>query len=140
MNTGKSGFLKAPGTRVSLNCGFVVRSRMDAQFGRFCVPEERALRGALPMATPRKMDLPRHTGLRVRQYHCDKPDTRNWLTALPGPAAALVRRRDRWAFRSERRARRLRAAGHFPGRVHYGALYVAECKYRSRSGRVPRHD
>ena len=122
---GKSGF--AGNTGESL---FGIRLRMheemDAQFGRFAVPEERPFNSGLPKAR-RIVNLP-ETGFAISEY-----DLINLSREISTSYHALVKticksgtdgqygssvEHDVYALQSIAR------------RIHYGSLYVAESKYR----------
>jgi chorismate mutase len=123
---GKSGF-KGAGDKSLFELRLRSQERMDAQFGRYCVPEERAFTGRLPRPH-RKVDLP-DTGLR-----CDNINainlTRELLAAYQDLLPRLCAGGTDGHFGSsvEHDVYALQAISR---RVHYGALYVAECKYRS---------
>jgi chorismate mutase len=103
------------------------QERMDAQFGRFCVPEERAFTRHLPIPR-RKVDLP-DSGLFCKDFNVVNL-TGELLSAyrvlLPRLCASGID--GHFGSSVEHDVYSLQAISR---RVHYGALYVAECKYRS---------
>ncbi|MBD3392871.1 MAG: chorismate mutase [Chitinivibrionales bacterium] len=122
---GQSGFEGAE--RESL---FDVRLRyqeeMDAHFGRFCVPEERPFTGNLP--PPKRAVTLAPTCLAVDDYDCVNVSSRiaeAYFALLP----RLCPDGDDGQYGSsvEHDVMALQAVAR---RVHYGALYVAESKYR----------
>lgn len=122
---GESGF-KDEKKRSLFHTRLLFQERMDAQFGRFCVPEERPFFSRLPRAR-RAVHLPQ-TGLRLRDNNAV-----NLMRDIVAQYLALVPRICREG-----------EDGHFGSsvehdifavqaialRVHYGALYVAESKFR----------
>jgi chorismate mutase len=100
---------------------------MDAEFGRFCVPEERAFTGHLPKPR-RKVDLP-DTGLLCKDFNVVNL-TRELLFAYQDllPRLCVDGADGHFGSSVEHDVFALQAISR---RVHYGALYVAEGKYRS---------
>lgn len=102
------------------------QEEMDARFGRFCVPEERPFNKNLPKPQ-RAVNIP-DTGVRLKD--CDainltEPLLKSYMLILPkicpagddGQHGSSVEH-DVYAVQAIAR------------RVHYGAMYVAECKFR----------
>jgi chorismate mutase len=123
---GKSGF-EGAGDKSLFEVRLRRQERMDAQFGRFCVPEERAFTGRLPRPH-RKVELP-DTGLLCKKINAVNL-TRELLDAYKDLLPRLCAGGTDGHFGSsvEHDVYALQAISR---RVHYGALYVAECKYRS---------
>lgn len=98
---------------------------MDAQFGRFGVPEERPFTTALPPSR-RVANVP-DTGLHVRDFACISvaPEV---LESYRGLIAAICQPGDDGHYGSsvEHDIFALQAISR---RVHFGGVYVAECKY-----------
>lgn len=123
---GESGFEGE--TRLSL---FALRLRyqeeMDARFGRFCVPEERPFNADLPPSR-RRVTLPAHC-LRLDDY-----DRVNLTAGILESYLALLPRicppgdDGQYGSSVEHDVYAIQAVAR---RVHYGAMYVAESKYRS---------
>lgn len=123
---GHSGF--AGEARASL---FEVRLRyqeeMDACFGRFCVPEERPFNRDLP-SPRRRVHLPENC-LRIDDY-----DRVNLTAAIQASYLDLVERicapgdDAQYGSSVEHDVYAIQAISR---RIHYGALYVAESKYRA---------
>ncbi len=123
---GRSGF--AGETRLSL---FALRLRyqeeMDARFGRFCVPEERPFNRDLP-APRRRVTLP-DTCLKIGDA-----DRVNLTARVMTGYLELVERicapgdDGQYGSSVEHDVYAIQAVSR---RVHYGALYVAESKYRA---------
>jgi chorismate mutase len=101
--------------------------KMDAQFGRFCVPEERPFNTGLP-APQRAVNIP-DTGLYIKEFdrvNLTQAVLNSYRLLLPkicpsgddGQYGSSVEH-DVYAVQSIAR------------RIHYGALYVAESKYRA---------
>ncbi|MBN1131241.1 MAG: hypothetical protein JXA71_19785 [Chitinispirillaceae bacterium] len=102
------------------------QEHMDALFGRFTVPEERPFHARLPR--PKRAGITHNTGLFIDDFNCI-----NLMPELVRRYCALVpkicRRGDdgHYGSSSEHDAYAIQAIGR---RVHYGALYVAESKFR----------
>jgi chorismate mutase len=98
---------------------------MDAQFGRFCVPEERAFSGHLPR--PRRIVKLPDTGLRcsdINAINLTRELMRAYRELLPRICVEGID--GHFGSSVEHDVYALQAISR---RVHYGALYVAECKY-----------
>jgi chorismate mutase len=122
----QSGFEGAAGQSL-----FEIRLRrheeMDAEFGRFCVPEERPYMRNLPLPK-RKVSLP-PTGLHVDD--CDVVNVTQEIQAayLELIPAICPEGDDRnYGSSVEHDVAALQAIGR---RVHFGALYVAESKFQA---------
>jgi len=102
------------------------QEEMDAKFGRFCVPEERPFNKNLPKPL-RTVNIP-DTGIHLKDYdvvNLTEPLLASYMLILPkicpagddGQYGSSVEH-DVYAVQAIAR------------RVHYGAMYVAECKFR----------
>jgi len=102
------------------------QERLDAEFGRYVVPEERPYTTELP-APRREVRLP-DTGIALIAYDCIN-QTPKICSAYLSCLAALCPPGDDGQHGSsvEHDVSALQAIAR---RVHYGALYVAESKYR----------
>ncbi len=125
---GRSGF-EGAGQESLFELRLAAQERMDAEFGRFMVPEERPVSETLPEPR-RKVHLP---DLPIRVSDPDvvrrSPAIRDaYLTMIP----SLCDNDDDGQYGSavEHDVYTIQAIGR---RVHYGALYVAEAKYRERT-------
>lgn len=125
---GRSGF-EGAGDESLFDLRLAAQERMDAEFGRFMVPEERPVSEPLP--DPRRTvhlpDLP----LRINDPDVVRrsPQIRDaYLAVIP----ALCEDDDDGQYGSavEHDVYTIQAIAR---RVHYGALYVAEAKYRERT-------
>ncbi len=124
---GESGFSGFKNESL-LDIRLLSHERMDAEFGRFCVPEERPFNAGLP-APRRTVNLP------VYPLSLEDFDTVNltgdikqrYIAFLP----AFVREGDDGQYGStiEHDVFALQAIAR---RVHYGALFVAESKFREK--------
>ena len=107
------------------------QEKMDALFGRFCVPEERPFCKGLPK-TRRTVSLP-PTGLHIKNM-----DAINLTVKIMAAYLKLVPRICRpgkdghFGSSVEHDVYALQAIAR---RIHYGALYVGECKFRSDPAR-----
>lgn len=127
---GKSDFEGTEGKESLFDLRLQYQERMDAQFGRFCVPEERPFCTNLP-APRRRVTIP-PTGLRITDYN------RVNLTAeikkmycIVLPTLCISGDDGQYGSSVEHDVYALQALSR---RIHYGALYVAECKYQSNPG------
>jgi chorismate mutase len=122
---GNSGFTDEPGLSL-FDLRLKHQETMDALFGRFCVPEERPYTGNLPIAQ-RKVQVP-YTGLEIDNYdviNVTRDCLADYLALIPkmckfcddGQYGSSVEH-DVYAVQAIAR------------RIHYGALYIAESKYR----------
>ncbi|HEX7509932.1 MAG TPA: hypothetical protein VF335_01420 [Chitinivibrionales bacterium] len=108
-----------------------LHEEMDAQFGRFCVPEERPFTRGLP-APRRKVLLPES------QLCIDSYDTINLTADITAAYRLLVERLcaqgddGQYGSSVEHDVYALQAIAR---RVHYGSLYIAECKFRGDPAR-----
>jgi chorismate mutase len=123
---GESGFT-GPGRRSLFELRLRYQECMDAAFGRFCVPEERPFNSRLPR--PKRIAKLPPTGLAIRDYdivNLTGEIRACYLNMIPvlckegadGHFGSSVEH-DIYAIQAIAR------------RVHYGAFYVAESKYRS---------
>ena len=123
---GQSGFT-GENKRSLFELRLLYQERMDAQFGRFCVPEERPFFRRLPKAK-RAASLPA-TGL-----HLDDFNAISQMPAIMSHYLELVRKICRpgddghYGSSVEHDVYALQALAR---RIHYGSLYVAESKFRS---------
>jgi len=122
---GASGF-EGESTRSLFEIRLAYQERMDAAFGRFCVPEERPFTKRLP-AAKRKVVLP-PTGLVIDDFNTISL-VNNIRTAYLELVPRICRPGSDGHFGSsvEHDVYALQAIAR---RIHYGALYVAETKYR----------
>jgi chorismate mutase len=99
---------------------------MDAEFGRFCVPEERPFMKGLP-AAKRKVALP-PTGLHIEDFDVVNV-TEGILDAYLSLVGEICTKVDDGQYGSsvEHDVAALQAIAR---RVHFGALYVAESKFQ----------
>jgi len=102
------------------------QERLDAEFGRYVVPEERPYTTGLP--APRRQVVVPDTGIARMPYDCIN-QTGKICSAYLNCLGALCRPGDDGQHGSsvEHDVSALQAIAR---RVHYGALYVAESKYR----------
>jgi chorismate mutase len=127
---GASGFRGYP-RKSLMEIRLLFHERMDAQFGRFCVPEERPFSGRLPRPR-RTVHLPVYP-LALRDFNLV-----NLTAAIEQAYTTLVniicRDGDDGQYGSsvENDVYALQAISR---RIHYGAMYVAEAKYRADPGR-----
>ncbi|MBD3422120.1 MAG: chorismate mutase [Chitinivibrionales bacterium] len=122
---GKSGFAENPDASL-FHLRLLYHERMDAQFGRFCVPEERPFNSDLPQ--PRRSITMRDTGLQIDNYdavNLTHEIGESYLKLLP----RMCRRGDDGHYGSSVE-HDVYAVQAIARRIHYGALYVAESKYR----------
>jgi chorismate mutase len=123
---GKSGFTGE--AELSL---FLLRLKyqeeMDARFGRFCVPEERPFNRGLP-ASQRTVTLPEHC-LKIRDFDAVNL-TADILASYLQRVPVICRPGDDGQHGSsvEHDVYAIQAIAR---RIHYGAMYVAESKYRA---------
>jgi chorismate mutase len=123
--SGMSGFA-GNDSRSLFELRLFYHEEMDAKFGRFCVPEERPFNGSLP--TPqREVNLP-ETGLHIRDFDCV-----NFAQAVLSSYRLLLPKicpqgdDGQYGSSVEHDVYAVQAIAR---RLHYGALYVAESKYR----------
>jgi chorismate mutase len=123
---GQSGFEGAENESL-LDLRFRYHEEMDAYFGRFCVPEERPFTQDLP-SPRRKVNLP-PSCLAIDEY-----ERVNLTEKIKSAYLDLVPRfcKDgddgQYGSSVEHDVYALQAIGR---RIHFGAMYVAESKYRS---------
>ncbi|MDR0331759.1 MAG: hypothetical protein LBH93_08645 [Chitinispirillales bacterium] len=100
---------------------------MDARFGRFCVPEERPFTKDLPKPQ-REVNLP-DTGIRMRDYdaiNLTQAVASSYRLLLPNVCPAGDD--GQYGSSVEHDVYALQAISR---RLHYGAMYVAESKFRA---------
>jgi len=125
---GKSGF-QGYSSKSLLDIRLLFQEQMDAQFGRYCVPEERPFNKKLP-ALRRKVNLPQYplalknfneinlTSKIKKRYHklmqdiCQAGDDGQYGSSVENDIYALQA---------------------ISRRIHYGAMFVAESKFRSNT-------
>jgi chorismate mutase len=123
---GRSGFAGEK-TRSLFYLRLLFHEKMDAQFGRFCVPEERPFFSRLPKPK-RRVTIP-ETGLR-----CDDYDAVNLMRDIVTAYRRLVPRiclagdDGQYGSSVEHDVYAVQAIAR---RVHYGSLFVAESKFRA---------
>jgi len=123
---GESGF-SGEKSRSLFHLRLLFHEKMDAQFGRFCVPEERPFFSRLPKAK-RKARIP-ETGLRLDDYNCVNlmPEiVSRYLDLIP----RICRTGDDGHYGSSVE-HDVYAVQAIARRVHYGSLFVAESKFRA---------
>lgn len=126
---GESGFQGEP-ERSLFDIRLLFQERMDAEFGRFHVPEERPFNRGLPEAR-RRVSLPQNP-LRITDY-----DLVNMTGAIREAYRSFVpgfcpdRDDGQYGSAVEHDVAALQAISR---RIHYGAMYVAETKYCDRRG------
>jgi len=128
---GRSGFTGAEKDSL-LDLRLRYHESMDAEFGRFCVPEERPFCRDLPVPR-RRVSVP-DTGLHLSDFEtidCGREIRRAYLALVP----VMCRSGDDGQHGSsvEHDVYALQAIAR---RVHYGALYVGESKYRDAPQRL----
>jgi chorismate mutase len=123
---GKSGFASEK-NRSLFHLRLRYQENMDAQFGRFCVPEERPFSNRLPGAK-RKVVLP-ETGLFLENYD-DVNLMQEIVSRYIGLVPRICRSGDDGHYGSsvEHDVYAVQAVAR---RVHYGSLFVAESKFRA---------
>lgn len=124
--SGTSGF-KDAGTRTLFDLRLRYQEEMDAAFGRFQVPEECPFHEDLP--APRREVALQESPLdhaAAAAVNCTPEIVKRYLEFVP----ALCERGDDGQYGSsvEHDVLAIQAIGR---RIHYGALYVAESKYRT---------
>jgi chorismate mutase len=123
---GESGF-KGEKKRSLFHLRLLFHEQMDAQFGRFCVPEERPFFSRLPKPM-RKARIP-ETGLCLDDYNAVNlmPDiVARYLDLIP----RICRSGDDGHYGSSVE-HDVYAVQAIARRVHYGSLFVAESKFRA---------
>jgi chorismate mutase len=123
--TGKSGFAGEP-SRCLFDLRMHYHEQMDALFGRFCAPEERPFTRNLPQ--PQRKVILLETGLQI-----DDMESVNFAGPIRTHYMKLVkdicRPGDDGQYGSsvEHDVYAIQAISR---RIHYGAFYIAECKFR----------
>lgn len=121
---GKSGF-NGEDKRCLFDLRMHYHEQMDAAFGRFCVPEERPFTRNLP--EPRRLVSIPETGL-----HIDNFEVVNFAGPIRTDYMKLVKKichpgdDAQYGSSVEHDVYAIQAISR---RIHYGAFYVAECKY-----------
>lgn len=121
---GKSGF-EGEDRRCLFDLRMHYHEQMDAAFGRFCVPEERPFTRNLP--EPRRQVTLPDTGLHIDNFEVVNfagPIRTDYMTLVkqichPGDDAQYGSSVEHDVYSIQAISRR----------IHYGAFYVAECKY-----------
>jgi chorismate mutase len=123
---GRSGFTGEK-SRSLFHLRLLYHEKMDAEFGRFCVPEERPFFSRLPEPR-RKARLP-DTGLCLKDF-----DAVNLMHAIVPAYLALVPRicrRGNDGHYGSSVEHDVYAVQAIARRIHYGSLFVAESKFRA---------
>jgi len=123
---GQSGFANED-SRSLFQLRLHYHEEMDAKFGRFCVPEERPFNTDLPRPQ-RTVNIP-ETGLYIKELDCvnlTQAVLSSYLLLLP----KICRDGDDGQYGSSVE-HDVYAVQAIARRLHYGALYVAESKFRS---------
>ena len=122
---GASGFTDSD-SRSLFELRLRYHEEMDAKFGRFCVPEERPFNSELPKPQ-REVNLP-ETGLHIKNFDCVN-FTEAVLTSYRLLLPKICPQGDDGQYGSSVE-HDVYAVQAIARRLHYGALYVAECKFR----------
>jgi chorismate mutase len=123
---GKSGFVN-DNSRSLFSLRLLYHEEMDAKFGRFCVPEERPFNRGLP-EPQRAVNLP-ESGLYIKDF-----DIVNLSAAILVNYKPLLHKicpagdDGQYGSSVEHDVYAVQAIAR---RIHYGALYVAESKFRA---------
>jgi chorismate mutase len=123
---GQSGFA-GEDSRSLLELRLLDHEEMDAKFGRFCVPEERPFSKNLPKPQ-RAVNIP-ETGLYIKNFdrvNLTQSILRSYLFLLPNICPAGDD--GQYGSSVEHDVYALQAIAR---RIHFGALYVAESKFRA---------
>jgi len=123
---GQSGFA-GEDSRSLFELRLFYHEEMDAKFGRFCVPEERPFNSVLPKPQ-RAVSIP-ETGLYVKNFDCinlTQSILRSYLLMLPNICPAGDD--GQYGSSVEHDVYAVQAIAR---RIHFGALYVAESKFRA---------
>lgn len=123
--SGKSGFIGEE-KRSLFQVRLWYHERMDAQFGRFCVPEERPFSQRLPSPN-RTVNLP-ETPLCIEDVNAVNL-TKQIITSYLDLVPRLCQEGDDGQYGSSVE-HDVYAVQAISRRIHYGAFYVAESKYR----------
>lgn len=121
---GKSGF-SGEDTLALFDLRMQYQEQMDAVFGRFIIPEERPFTCNLP--NPRRSVTMPQTGLHISEFQIvnfTKPIRNDYIELIkiicqPGDDAQYGSSVEHDVYAIQAISRR----------IHYGAFYVAECKY-----------
>lgn len=123
---GKSGF-NGQSKRCLFDIRLLYHERMDAQFGRFFVPEERPFNKKLP-SSKRDVHLP-PSGLAIDNYN-DVNISGKILKSYKSLIPVLCTEGDDMQYGSSVELD-VSAVQAISRRIHFGAFYVAESKFRS---------
>lgn len=106
----------------------IQQERLDARFGKFCAPEERPFTKNLP--TPKRIVHMPETGLKIKDFDLisqSKEIVRGYLELIPKMCNDGDARDDgQYGSSVELDVYSIQAIAR---RIHFGSLYVAECKY-----------
>ena len=122
---GKSGF-EGEKSRCLFDLRMHYHEQMDAAFGRFCVPEERPFTRNLPLPR-RDVKIP-NTGL-----HIDDLENVNFAGPIRSKYMKLIKKicvpgdDGQYGSSVEHDVYAIQAISR---RIHYGAFYISECKFR----------
>jgi chorismate mutase len=123
---GKSGFADEK-TRSLFALRLYFHEEMDAKFGRFCVPEERPFNSGLPQPQ-RVVNLP-ESGLYINDYNLVNL-SHDILKSYKQLLTKICQHGDDGQYGSSVE-HDVYAVQAIARRIHYGAFYVAESKFRS---------
>ena len=124
---GESGF-EGEKRQSLFHLRLLFQEKMDARFGRFCVPEERPFNHRLPREQ-RRVALP-PTGLHIGNLNAVNL-MRDIVTRYQELVTAICRNGDDGQYGSSVE-HDVYAVQAISRRIHYGSLYVAESKFRER--------
>ncbi len=123
---GKSGFVDADNSASLFELRLRYHEEADALFGRFCAPEERPFCKDLPIKK-RAVTLP-ETGLVIDDYdtiNLTEDIKKMYIQSIP--KLCIAGDDQQYGSSVEHDVYALQAIAR---RIHFGALYVAECKYQ----------
>jgi chorismate mutase len=123
---GKSGF-SSESSHSLFELRMFHQERMDAQFGRFCVPEERPFTKGLP-ESQREVNLS-DSGLHINDFNSIS-QVNDILTSYLDLIPQICASGDDGQYGSSVE-HDIYAIQSIARRIHYGSLYVAESKYAS---------
>jgi chorismate mutase len=121
---GRSGF-KGAGDMSLLELRLAAQEKMDAQFGKFCIPEERPF---IDRSAPRRKAMIDNSEIPIDDYNAVNL-TKDILAAYQSLVPLFCREGDDGHHGSsvEQDVYALQAISR---RVHFGSIYAAECKFR----------
>ena len=122
---GKSGF-SSESSHSLFELRMFHQERMDAQFGRFCVPEERPFTKDLP-ESQRVVNLP-DSGLHIKDFNFIS-QVNDILTSYLDLIPRICESGDDIHNYGSSVEHDIYAIQSIARRIHYGSLYVAESKY-----------